>query len=71
MANYGSYKQPPLDIALQSKSGYKGGETAQRFYTKFPIYRPKGHGAIDVTDNIDNAWAQQTRIHNKALQTFD
>ena len=53
MANHGSYKTPPLDLALGSKSGFKGGETAQRFYTKFPIYRPKGHGMPDVSDDIN------------------
>lgn len=56
MANFGSYKTPPLDVALQSKSGYKGGETAQRFYTKFPVYRPKAHGACDVKDDIQKIW---------------
>ena len=28
MANHGSYKIPPLDLALNSKQGLKGGETA-------------------------------------------
>jgi len=40
--NGASWKTPQLDLALQSKSGFKGGETAQRFYMKFPIYRPRG-----------------------------
>ena len=63
MANHGSYKTPPLDLALNSKSGFKGGETAQRFYTKFPIYRPKGHGMVDVTEDISKAWKDQTSLH--------
>lgn len=58
MANHGSYKTPPLDLALQSKSGFKGGETAQRFYTKFPIYRPREHGAPLVEDDLNKAWAK-------------
>lgn len=57
MANHGSYKTPSLDLALQSKSGFKGGETAQRFYTKFPIYRPRAHGAPNVEDDLNRAWA--------------
>ena len=52
MANHGSYKTPPLDLALNSKQGFKGGETAQRFYTKFPVYRPKAHGMPDVSDDL-------------------
>lgn len=63
MANNGSYKTPPLDLALQSKSGFKGGETAQRFYTKFPIYRPREHGAPAVTDDLNREWARQTSLH--------
>lgn len=56
MANQNSYKTPKLDIALKSKQGFKGGETAQRFYTKFPIYRPKAHGMPDVTDDLFFEW---------------
>ena len=58
MANHGTFKTPPLDLALQSKQGFKGGETAQRFYTKFPVYRPRGHGMPDVTDDLDKVWAE-------------
>ena len=54
--NGGSWKTPKLDLALQSKSGFKGGETGQRFYSKFPIYRPRGTGPPDVNDNIFNEW---------------
>lgn len=73
MANHGSYKTPALDLALSSKQGYKGGETAQRFYTKFPIYRPKGHGMPNVTDDISDVWKQQTSLHqakNSMYNTF-
>ena len=54
--NGGSWKTPKLDLALQSRSGFKGGETAQRFYSKFPIYRPRAHGAHDVQDDVDGIW---------------
>lgn len=73
MANHGSFKTPPLDLALQSKQGFKGGETAQRFYTKFPIYRPRGHGMPDVTDDLGHVWQQQTTLHrpkNSMYSTF-
>ena len=50
--NFGSFKTPPLDLALQNLSGHAGGETNMRFYMKFPIYRPRGHGPPDVQDNI-------------------
>jgi hypothetical protein len=73
MANHGSYKTPALDLALNSKQGYKGGETAQRFYTKFPIYRPKGHGMPNVTDDISEVWQQHTTLHqakNSMYNTF-
>lgn len=51
-----SWKQPKLDVALNAR---EGGETAARFYNKFPIYRPRGHGAPDVTDNIKKIWEKQ------------
>lgn len=35
-----SCKTSPLDLALNAQNG---GETGQRFYSKFPIYRPRGH----------------------------
>ena len=44
-----SWRHPKLDLALHAQNG---GETAQRFYNKFPIYRPRGHGPPDVTDDI-------------------
>ena len=50
--NGGSWKTPKLDLALNSMSGLNGGETGQRFYMKFPIYRPRGHGAPDVRDDL-------------------
>jgi len=46
--NGGSWKTPTLDLALKSMAGFNGGETGQRFYNKFPIYRPRGHGPPDV-----------------------
>lgn len=73
MANHGSFKTPPLDLALQSKQGFKGGETAQRFYTKFPVYRPRGHGMPDVTDDLNRVWKDQTSLHrpqNSMYSTF-
>jgi len=55
-SNGGTWKTPSLDLALKSKSGFKGGETAQRFYTKFPIYRPRGDKPPEVTDDISQVW---------------
>ena len=57
--NGGTWKTPQLDIALNSKSGFRGGETGQRFYMKFPIYRPRGAAAPNVHDNIDAVWSTQ------------
>jgi hypothetical protein len=57
--NGGSWKTPSLDLALKAKQGFKGGETAQRFYSKFPIYRPRGANPPDVTDDISKVWAEQ------------
>lgn len=57
--NGGTYKTPAIDLALKSKSGFKGGETAQRFYMKFPIYRPRGDKPPSVSDNISEVWKQQ------------
>ena len=58
-ANFGSFKTPALDLALQNRSGLAGGETNMRFYMKFPIYRPRGHGPPDVEDDIDAIWKEQ------------
>lgn len=41
----GSWRTPALDLAFQNKHG---GETGQRFYSKFPIYRPRGKQPPDV-----------------------
>lgn len=49
MFNGCSWKTPKLDLALNARNG---GETAVRFYNKFPIYRPRGPKAPAVTDNI-------------------
>lgn len=57
--NGGTWKTPNIDLALKNKQGYKGGETAQRFYTKFPIYRPRGPAPPDVQDNIAEVWKDQ------------
>ena len=54
--NGGTWKTPALDIALTSKSGFKGGETGQRFYMKFPIYRPRGVDAPAVDDDLNAVW---------------
>jgi len=56
--NGGTWKTPALDIALTSKSGFKGGETGQRFYMKFPVYRPRGAEAPGVDDDINVVWKQ-------------
>ena len=48
--NGGTWKTPSLDLAMQYK--HPLGETGQRFYSKFPIYRPRGEGPPSVTDNI-------------------
>lgn len=58
-ANGGTWKTPSLDLALKGKAGYGGGETAARFYTKFPIYRPRGAAPPDVTDDISKVWNEQ------------
>ena len=58
-ANFGSFKTPALDLALQNRSGLGGGETNMRFYMKFPIYRPRGHGPPDVEDDVDAIWKEQ------------
>lgn len=68
-ANFGSFKTPPLDLALQNRSGLGGGETNMRFYMKFPIYRPRGHGAPDVEDDIDAIWKEQLDL-TKTGQNF-
>lgn len=49
-------------------AGHKGGETAMRFYMKFPIYRPRGHGDPDVDDNIQKVWDDQ--INEQAGHKF-
>ena len=56
--NGGTWKTPSLDLALKKKQGYQGGETAQRFYTKFPIYRPRGAAPPDVKDDIAKVWEE-------------
>ena len=33
-----------------------GGATAQRFYSKFPIYRERGSDKHDVGDDIQEVW---------------
>lgn len=48
-----SWRQPKLDMALKAQNG---GETGSRFYNKFPIYRPRGMGPPDVTDDIQKIW---------------
>lgn len=57
--NTGTWKTPGLDQALRNMAGEKGGETAMRFYMKFPIYRPRGHGHPDVDDDIQKIWDDQ------------
>jgi len=68
--NGGSWKTPQLDLALQSKSGYKGGETAQRFYSKFPIYRPRGSLPPDVNDDIQKIWDQQIKLDDDTQNSY-
>lgn len=43
---------------LKDKAGINGGETEQRFYMKFPIYRPR-QKAPDVSDDIKKIWEEQ------------
>lgn len=57
--NGSSWRKPALDLALNFKSGFKGGETAQRFYNKFPVYRPRGPGPHSVKDDIQKVWEEQ------------
>lgn len=40
-----------------------------RFYMKFPIYRPRGHGPPDVQDNIQDIWNEQIDL-NKTGNSF-
>ena len=68
-ANFGSYKTPPLDLALNNHAGHAGGETNMRFYMKFPIYRPRGHGPPDVSDDIQAIWNEQLDL-NKTGNSF-
>jgi len=56
--NGASWKKPELDNALAGLAGHKGGETYQRFYMKFPIYRPRAK-APEVTDDIQKIWEEQ------------
>mmetsp|Transcript_32152 Transcript_32152/g.49165 ORF Transcript_32152/g.49165 Transcript_32152/m.49165 type:complete len:213 (+) Transcript_32152:469-1107(+) len=56
--NGDSWKQPPLDQALQNVAGQNGGETNIRFYMKFPIYRPRNQ-APDVSDDVNQIWDDQ------------
>lgn len=60
--NGSSWKHPKLDLALNAQNG---GETAQRFYNKFPIYRPRGHGPPDVTDDIQKIWDKQISLNER------
>ncbi len=68
-SNGGSFKTPPIDLALKNLQGFKGGETAQRFYMKFPIYRPRAQGPPDVTEDIQAIW-ENTIDPNKSRQSF-
>ena len=49
-----SWKTPPLEMKFKQ---LHGGATAQRFYSKFPIYRPR-HDQPDVHDDIAELWRQ-------------
>ncbi len=51
--NGGTWRHPALDLAINQQ---EGGETAQRFYSKFPIYRPRGDAPHDVKDNVQAIW---------------
>lgn len=53
--DYGnSWKTPALDMKFKQ---LHGGATAQRFYSKFPIYRERNQPP-DVHDNIADVWRQ-------------
>jgi len=69
-ANGGTWKTPGLDLALKGKAGYSGGETAARFYTKFPIYRPRGAAPPDVTDDISKVWHEQLTANPDTRTNF-
>lgn len=69
-ANFGSFKTPALDLALQNRSGLNGGETNMRFYMKFPIYRPRGHGPPDVDDDLDAIWKEQLDLTKTGSNFF-
>lgn len=45
-----------------------GGATAQRFYNKFPVYRERGHGAPDVTEDIAEAWRRTIDLNPVPVQ---
>lgn len=57
-----SWKTPAMDLALNAQNG---GETGQRFYQKFPIYRPRGDAPPDVKDDIQAIWDNQISLQNK------
>ena len=61
----GSWRTPALDLAFQNKHG---GETGQRFYSKFPIYRPRGKAPPDVKDDIGKIWQEQISLQPKNEQ---
>ena len=69
--NTGTWKTPKLDQALRNLSGHKGGETNMRFYMKFPIYRPRGHGHPDVDDDIQKVWDDQLHPQKNAFYTTE
>ena len=55
MNTYGnSWKQPAIDMKFKQTHG---GATAQRFYSKFPIYRERKEPP-DVHESISDVWRQ-------------
>ena len=51
MNSYGkSWKTPALDTKMKN---IHGGQTMQRFYTKFPFYRERGHSPPNVEDDLE------------------
>lgn len=51
MNSYGkSWKTPQIDTKMKN---IHGGQTMQRFYTKFPFYRERGASPPNVEDDLE------------------
>jgi hypothetical protein len=61
-----SWKTPQIDMKLKQ---LHGGATAQRFYSKFPIYRERaGHEKVDVHEDIGDVWKRTIDLNPVPVQ---